>query len=170
MSDKIVRLVDTGIKKIEFALTSITLLMLFFLLIIGAGDVIGRYTLNSPITGTKEISSMLVAGIVLLGWAHTQAKGAHVKVELVLTRLPQRTQEIINLVTTFLSLVLFSLIVWQSIKVAVKMFETNRLVPIIMVPFAPFQLMVTLGAFVLCLEFIIEIVQFIQKIKGKESN
>lgn len=113
---------------------------------------------------------MLVAGIVLLGWASTQAKGAHVKVELVLTRLPQRTQEIINIVTTFLSLVLFSLIVWQSIKVAVKMFETNRLVPIIMVPFAPFQLMVTLGAFVLCLEFIIEIVQLIKKIKVKETD
>jgi TRAP-type C4-dicarboxylate transport system permease small subunit len=150
LSDKIVRLIDTGIKKTGNALTSITLVMLFVLLILGAGDVIGRYTLNSPITGTKEISSMLVAGIVLLGWAGTQAKGAHVKVELVLNRFPQRTQVIINIVTTFLSLVLFSLIVWQSIKVAVKMFETNR--------------------FVLCLEFIIEIVQFIQKIKGKETN
>ncbi len=170
MSDKIVRLLDTGIKKTGNVLTSITLVMLFILLILGAGDVIGRYTFNSPITGTKEISSMLVAGIVLLGWAHTQSKGAHVKVELVLNHFPQRTQVIINIVTTFLSLVLFSLIVWQSIKVAIKLLETNRLVPIILVPLAPFQLMVSLGAFVLCLEFIIEIIQLFQKIKIKETD
>jgi TRAP-type C4-dicarboxylate transport system permease small subunit len=144
--------------------------MLFVLLVLGAGDVIGRYAFNSPIVGTKEISSLLVAGIVLLGWARTQAKGAHVNVELVLNRFPQRTQVIINIVTTFLSLVLFSLIVWQSIKVAIKLWETNRLVSIIMIPLAPFQLMVTLGAFVLCLEFVIEIIQLIKKIKVKETD
>jgi hypothetical protein len=48
--------------------------------------------------------------------------------------------------------------------------ETNRLVPIILVPLAPFQLMVSLGAFVLCLEFIIEIIQLFQKIKIKETD
>jgi TRAP-type C4-dicarboxylate transport system permease small subunit len=66
--------------------------------------------------------------------------------------------------------VLFSLIVWQSIKVAIKLWETDRLVSIIMIPLAPFQLMVSLGAFVLCLQFIIEIIQLIQAIKKKRNG
>jgi TRAP-type C4-dicarboxylate transport system permease small subunit len=168
LSAKIINKLDSSIKKIEGVLQGIILLMFFVLMLLGSGDVLGRYLFNSPIIGTKEISSILVVGIVVLGWARTQARGAQINVTLIISRFSQSAQAKINFITTFLSLILFSLIVWQSIKVAIRLWESERLVNILLIPLAPFQLIVTLGALILCLEFIIELVHLFRKIRGAD--
>ena len=162
-----VRPLDKGIRNTGKILNAIGMGMLAVMMFLGAGDVIGRYVFNRPISGAMEVSSILLAGIVLLGWAHTQATDGHVRVELVLSRFSPRVRAIINSVTLFLSLVLFSLIVWQGAMTAISHWESQRLMPVIMVPIAPFELLVPLGALVLCLVLIIQLICTISKIRGE---
>jgi hypothetical protein len=63
------------------------------------------------------------------------------------------------------SLAIFSLVTWQGIVTAIKLWETGRLVSVLLIPLAPFQLMVSIGAFVICLEFIIEIILNIRNMR-----
>ena len=152
---------EKGIRKTENILISIGMVMLFMLMVLGASDVIGRYVFNRPILGTLEVGQILMAGVVLLGWAYTQAKRGHIRVELVTTHYPPRIRAILDFVSSLLALALFSLIAWQSVLTAILRWQRQELVHIIDIPLAPFMFFVSLGAFFLCLELIIQMIHLL---------
>jgi TRAP-type C4-dicarboxylate transport system permease small subunit len=158
MFANILKALDIEFKNALLVVHRITWIMLVVLLILGTADVLGRYFLNRPITGTHEISSILVVGIVTFSWAYVQSKKGHIKIDFVVSRFPYLVQVITELIVSFISLAVFGTIVWQSAKIAIRYWETGYLVPTIQIPLAPFQLLVTFGAFILCLEYIYEII------------
>lgn len=133
--------------------------MLFVLMVLGSADVIGRYIFNSPIQGVMEISEILLAGMVFLGWPYTQAVKAHITVELLTSHFPPRGQAIANIIHPIAGLVLFALVMWQAIQQTIVYWKSNTLIDVIMVPLAPFHIFVSVGAFFLCLVFIVQILQ-----------
>jgi TRAP-type C4-dicarboxylate transport system permease small subunit len=157
---------EKGVRNTSNILSVIAAGLLFVLMALGACDVIGRYVFNKPITGTQEMGQVFLALMVFLAWGYTQLAKAHVNVELFLRRFPSRVQAIINLATTFLALVLFGLIVWQGVITAKLYHDAGRLIYTVLWPLAPFQLFVSLGALVLCLVFVTEMIQLFLQIKG----
>ena len=144
----------------------IAAVLLFFLMVLGSADVIGRYLFDAPIIGTMERGQILLALVVFFSWGYTQIKKGHIRVELFINRFPSRIRMIAELMTTSLSLVFFILIVWQSTVIALETYKTGEVVYVIHWPVAPFQLMVPVGGFFLCLVFIMEMVQIIRRLKG----
>jgi len=165
LSGRTVEALEKGIRNTSNILSVIAAGLLFVLMALGAVDVIGRYIFNKPITGTQEMGQVFLALMVVLGWGYTHIARAHVNVDLFLRRFPPRARAITNLATTFLALVLFSLIVWQGVITAKLYHDAGRLIYTVLWPLAPFQLFVSLGALVLCLVFIMEMVQFFLQMK-----
>ena len=163
------RAFETGIRTIENILSNIGMALLFILMVLGAGDVIGRYVFNSPIFGALEFEKILMGGVVFLGWAYVLAKRAHVTVDIVFRHYPPRLQAIIGFTGLLLSLVPFSLIIWQSGSLAIAEWQAGRLVSIILIPVAPFKLLVPFGAFFLCLECIIQMVHLVPEMSGEKE-
>jgi hypothetical protein len=102
---------------------TIAAVLLFILMVLGTIDVIGRYVFNAPIVGTMERGQVLLALMVFLSWGYTQIKKGHVRVELFIARFPPRIRAVMDFATTFLTLIFFILIVWQSTVMA---FETQK--------------------------------------------
>lgn len=167
MSGRKLEALEKGITNASNVLNVIGMVLLFVLMMQGAADVIGRYLFNKPIIGTMERSQVFLALMVVLGWGYTQIARGHVTVEFFLRRFPSRVRAITNFVTNFLVLVLFSLIVWQAVITAKLYHEAGRLIFTIHWPLAPFQLFVSLGALVLCLVLIMDMIQlFLQMKRG----
>lgn len=166
MSDRKLQALEKGITNASSVLNVIGMVLLFVLMMQGAADVIGRYLFNKPIIGTMERGQVLLALMVVLGWGYTQIAKAHVNVELFFRRFPPRAQAITRFATTFVALVFFILIGWQAVLTAQLYHGGGRLIYVIHWPLAPFQLVVTLGALVLCLVFIMEMVRSFYQIKG----
>lgn len=133
----------------------------------GTTDVLGRYLFNKPIIGTVERGEVILAAIVFLGLGYTQLVKGHVNVELLLSRFPPRAQAITNFATTFVGLVIFILIAWQAALIAKMYHEVGRLIYVIDWPLAPCQLLITIGASVLCLVFIMQMIQYLLQAKGR---
>ncbi|MBA7537553.1 hypothetical protein ES705_29822 [subsurface metagenome] len=167
MSSRKVEVLEKGISSTSNILSAIAVGLLFILMIQGAADVIGRYVFDKPIIGTLERGQILLALMVVLSWGYTQTAKAHVSVDLFIRRFPPRARAITDLATTFLALVLFSLIAWQGVVTAQLYHDAGRLIYVIHWPLAPFQLFVSLGALVLCLVFIMEMVRYFLQIKGR---
>ncbi|MGA1865688.1 MAG: TRAP transporter small permease [bacterium] len=148
----------------------ISWIMLALLMILGTADVVGRYFLNRPITGAREASSILVVGIIVLSWAYVQSKKGHLTIDFVVFQLPRLVQVILEIIVLFISLAVFGTIVWQSGKIAIRGWEAGYLVPTIQIPLAPFQLLVTFGAFILCLEYIYEIISLFYGLSKKGES
>jgi TRAP-type C4-dicarboxylate transport system permease small subunit len=164
---------ETIEKTIHFAEKGLNVtagLMLLGMMFLGACDVIGRYIFNSPITGAMEISSLLMGGMVFLAWAYTQSERAHVTVDIFFVLYPRRVRAIFSFVMLCISLVLFGLILWQSTATAISDWQGGKLVRLILIPIAPFKLLVSLGALFICLEFIIQMIQLLPLVLGRRES
>lgn len=157
--------IEKGIGKIENIFLFIGVGMLLIMMFLGAGDVLGRYLFNHPIKGTLEISQLMMAGVALLCWGYTQAIKGHISIEILLMRYPARVQSIINLFSLILTILIFGLITWQSTLIAVETMKQSRMLENIPLPLFPFKFMVPVGAFVLCLEAITQLIQLLIVIK-----
>jgi len=141
--------------------------MLFVLMLLGAADVIGRYIFNMPIIGTQEIGTALLGLMVFFSLGSTQIAKAHVNVDLFVLRFPPRARAIADLVTTFLALILFSLIAWQAAVTGKYFQEAGRLIYVIHWPLAPFQFIVSFVSLVLCVVFLMQMIESFSQIKRR---
>jgi TRAP-type C4-dicarboxylate transport system permease small subunit len=158
------------IRYIEYGLAAIGGVMFVAMMVLSTADVIGRYVFNRPIAGTLEITTTFMAGIVLLGWAYTQKNREHIRMELFVGRLPARGRAAFEIFTTLLSLVLFAAIVYQSTIIALKYWNVGRVFNTLPIPVAPFHFWVPIGGALLCLEFIIQMVEQAMIVKGGARN
>lgn len=162
---KIAMPIENGIRKIESVFLFIGVGMLLLMMFLGAGDVLGRYLFNNPIKGALEVSQLMMAGVALLCWGYTQAIKGHINIEILLVRYPARVQSLINFISLILTIIVFGLITWQSTLIAVETLKQNRMLENIPLPLFPFKFMVPVGAFVLCLESIIQVIHLIFGVK-----
>lgn len=159
--------VEKGVINICSVLNVIGAGMLFILMLQGAADVAGRYLFNRPIMGTMERGQVLLAMMVFLSWGYTYIMKGHVTVDVLISRLPHRVQIMSNFAATFLSLIFCILIVWRSTVKGLEYLQTGELVYVIHWPLAPFALVAPIGALLLCIVLISEMVQFSRQMKGE---
>jgi TRAP-type C4-dicarboxylate transport system permease small subunit len=135
------------------------------MMFLGTGDVSGRYLFNNPIRGTMEMSGIMMGAIVLLSWAYTQRNNGHITVDLFISHYSSRTKAVVTFITLFLSLVLFVAITKQSTVIAIRSWQEQRVIPTLGIPTTPFHSFVPIGAALLCIEFIIQMLHLIPEIK-----
>jgi TRAP-type C4-dicarboxylate transport system permease small subunit len=159
-----------AIRAVENALAYIGGVSLMLMVILGASDVIGRYVFRHPILGALESSQIMMAVMIFLGWGFTQAQKRHITVDVIMDLYPARARAILDLLMSFLSLGLFGILLWKSALIGISDWQLGRLVEILKVPVAPFKLLIPLGAFFVCIECIIHMIQLLAEIrKAKES-
>lgn len=153
------------ITTIEDILFYASCVLFMLMMLLGAFDVLGRYLFNRPITGTMEISSVCMGAIVFFSWAATQRDREHVNVELFISRYSTRMRAAADCFTLSLSLLLFALIAYQSTKIAIRSYEEFRTLPVLEIAIWPFHALVPIGAVVLCLAIVLQIVSSIAVLK-----
>ena len=124
-------------------------------------EVIGRKFFNFSIVGTIEIVSALVVVAVFLALPYTESRNEHVKVEFVVQHLGRKTQLALEASIVLVTLVLFSVMIWQSMVYALDAwgvglrYETARL------PIFPIRLMIPVGVFFFSLQLLPRLVSSI---------
>ena len=87
--------------------------MLFNMVLICC-DVFMRYAFNSPIQGTTEIVTMLMAWVAYAGMGYTLLKGQHMQLGAIYDKLQGRTKHIISLIIYVLASILFIVMIKAS--------------------------------------------------------
>jgi C4-dicarboxylate transporter DctQ subunit len=164
----ILKRLDRGIRYIENVLLAICGVIFMVMIFLGTADVLGRYIFNSPVLGTQEIMQVMMGAIVMLGWAYTQKEDGHIKVELITNMFPPKTRYVLGLIMSILALGLFVTIGYKSWGIALANFDRRFLV--VDFPSGPFYFLVPVGAFFLCLEFIVSIFYICAGIRSGEKN
>jgi TRAP-type C4-dicarboxylate transport system permease small subunit len=164
----ILKRLDRGIRYVENVLLAICGVIFMGMIFLGTVDVFGRYLFNSPVQGSLELMQVIMGAIVMLGWAYTQKEDGHVKVELITNLLPIRARYVLKLIMTILALFLFATIAYKSWGIAFANFDRRFLV--IDFPSGPFYFLVPVGAFFLCLEFIVSIFYVSAGIRSGKNN
>jgi len=140
--------------KISWAVNYIGMLALGGMMFLTAADVVGRYALNSPITGAFEVTQMLMVLVAFLCTAQTQVRKAHVGVDFFVNHAPKEGQAILHSITSLLAVFLFPVVSWQSFVKGMQFAEQGLTDSTLQVPQAPFMYVIGVGTAILSLVLI----------------
>jgi len=152
------------IRRINRLISGIGAFSLIPLMLLTTAEVVSRKFFNRPIAGTVEISEYLLSIFILLGLAYAQQVKVHVAVSLFTSRLSQRIQSVLLIITTLISLAICILLAWQGLAVGL---EERTVSDMLRIPQSPFRLLVALAAFMTCLELIINLGVTIADMTGR---
>ncbi len=164
---ELVKQLSRGVQRINLGLRYFCAGLLFFMMLLGTVDVMGRYLFNRPVLGTFETFEILLPAIVLLGIGYTQESRAHVRVEILISRLSSGKQTFLNFLTNGLALLISILILWRGWVLTVAYWRMGRRIPTIEVPMFLPQLLVPIGASLLSLVLAVQMLQFFTQKKGE---
>ena len=144
-------------------------LALFAQMCLITADVVGRYLFGSPITGVYEITEFTILIIIFSFLAPAQAAKRHVYVDLLVNRFPERLRRVVALINHLICFLLMALITWMGFQRALDLFRAGEASPNLGVPEYPFVLFLTLGAAVMCLEYLRDLIQLAGSDRGDAS-
>ncbi|MFV0297967.1 MAG: TRAP transporter small permease [Hyphomicrobiaceae bacterium] len=101
---------------VEYALLSISVMLILFLLFYVSMEVIRRYGFNSPQPGHLELSELIILGVVFLAISYTQRTHGHVGMDLFLEALPAGGRRVAVMASLIVSSLVCAVIGWFSIK------------------------------------------------------
>ncbi len=96
---------------------------LFALMILTFVDVGGRF-MRKPILGAVEISALLMGFLVFFTFGHTTVRRGHLRADFIFSRLPLRTQAILDIITHSLAVILVAFMSWRMFVYA-ETFRTS---------------------------------------------
>jgi len=120
--------------------------LLFAMMVCIVINATGRTLAGWGIPDDVEILSLAYVGVIFLALAPAQRNREHVRVELLVSRLPPKARRISSVFSSCLELFLFVLLVWQSyvaLTVALEAGEDFGI--IISVPTAPARVVLLVG-------------------------
>ena len=162
---------DKGNASIETVLNVIGVIFILILMLFTASEIIARYIFTSPIPGYVEDVELIMAAIVFLGIGYTQRVGAHIRMDMVITRIKGRFYHIAEALCLLLALIGFGIICISSFNFTLDAYQFGDVTEYLYTPTWPSKLCVPLGSFFLCTRFIIQIIRNIaQAVVGAGIN
>lgn len=164
---KAARLTETIIGQISQAFGVVAVVILVAMMMLTVSDVTLRYAFNRPIHASTEFIEYLMIGVVFLALAWCALKGMHVKVELLVSRFPRRTQAIFSSINSLAVLGVCVLIASQSYSESIAARQLLSASDVTGIPWYPFYLVVAFGFILLFITVIISLVKDVAKaVKG----
>ena len=138
------------------AITSVSLLSLCGMALLITADVIGR-KLGNPIPGAFELTELALILTVCLSLAYTAAQGAHVSVELLVSRLGRAGRLFVSCLTGPLALAGIAMVIWGGMSQALNDWQVGLLRSAQLgIPLAAFKFVVPLGFFLLAMIVVVQ--------------
>ena len=124
-----------------------------------------------PLAGTVELVEMAGAILLALGVAYTAMTKGHIMVGILVDQFPPRTQGVVDLVITGISLFFSFLLARELLFYAISMMEKGYETGHLKIPLAPSIFIVSFGFMMLALVLLLDLIKaFNQALKGGVSR
>jgi TRAP-type C4-dicarboxylate transport system permease small subunit len=132
-----------------------TIVMLMMVLV--TADVLMRYFFSLPIRGSNELIESMMLIVVFLGLAYAQYNKENISISLLVDKLPQKAQAVIDSFAYVICLGVTILIAWAAIVRMGNLLDTGTYTPVLEIPIAILQCVLTFGCIMLCIVFLWDI-------------
>jgi TRAP-type C4-dicarboxylate transport system permease small subunit len=116
-------------------------------------DVILRGVFNQSLIWVPEVVGYLMVALIFLSLADAMLAGSHIRIDLVVDRMPKRVRDILELCTLTLSTAATAFFTWHALRTMLRSYEFGRrdafgaLATPLFIP----QLAIPIGLFILTL-------------------
>ena len=112
-----------GLAKLSMAVAALGVLAMCLLV---TGAVVVRYVFDWPVVWVPEIVGYLMVALVFLALGETMLAGRHIKIDLVVGRLPRRLRDAVELLTLTLSIGVAGFFAWHGINTMLRSLDYGR--------------------------------------------
>ena len=116
------------------------------LLALTVADITGRSAFNNPVSGTVELTGLILVAVVYLGLAHSEDLGDHITVDLIYVRLGDRGKRLLEYFGDAMTLAVVGLLAYQLLRFSQRQREAGAESPVLQWPVWPFVVVAGLGA------------------------
>jgi len=153
--------------RISQVVNSVGIFIILLMMLLTTTDVFLRYLFNRPILGTVELTEFMMLIIVSFGLAYTQVNKGHIFVELIVSKFSPKTRAIIESLGYFLCLIIYLLIVWQTLVQA----DVQRIHGVktgaLEIPKYPFYIILAFGFGLLSFVFLVDLIDSLNRLIKK---
>jgi TRAP-type C4-dicarboxylate transport system permease small subunit len=141
---------ERGIGVIIRPLTWLAFVVVAVMVLIVFVNVVGRYVFNWPLLGTIELVEIMMAIIAAIAMAYGTIRRMHVRVNILILRLPGAARKVLDRIVYFLNAAIFGVLAHQALMTAIedmagfdpdKMIATN----VLFIPTGPFRFVLFIG-------------------------
>ncbi len=156
------KVIDAIEKLIDVLSGRLQAVVIFLLMVMLLVEVLTRYILHSPLSIAEEIGGYLLVSITFMGLAYTWKEKGHVRVTLLISRLPERLARSIR----FFTLILATVFTVPLIKACYDLLMDSMLFESrsgswLRTPLVYPQTILLVGAVLLFLQLLVEIIKAI---------
>jgi TRAP-type C4-dicarboxylate transport system permease small subunit len=151
----VLRAIEKVLARINLVVVVACGVLLFGFVFMVVGDVTGRYSFDSPIPGTMEIGEIVLAFVVFLGWAAVLANEQHIRVLIVVDRLPPRWRPWFEILALAVGLAMMAPIAWHGWSFAMDSYITKEIGFTYSIPRYPGKMALFVGSALFAVQFLI---------------
>lgn len=134
-------------------------------------DALLRYIFSAPIPGGYHLIEFLLVAIIAFPLAIGQIEKAHIRVDMLISRIHGKTLIIIELLTIFLALLLFVLATYTTAQEAWRSLSRGDYAPgLIHYPIWPSKAFIPLGTGCFSLRLMVDVVHHVQELFGRRTH
>jgi TRAP-type C4-dicarboxylate transport system permease small subunit len=131
-------------------------------------DVFLRTFFNLPIKGSTELIEMSLIIPIFLSMGYIQYRKANISIDLFIRRLSPSVRNFISRLSYPISLGIVALMTWRAFVHFRYFIDESNSTAVLGIPFAPFQLFMGIGLFLLCLVLFFDFLHSL--FKSKENK
>jgi TRAP-type C4-dicarboxylate transport system permease small subunit len=125
--------------------------------------------LGAPMTGAYELVGFFGALAVALPLGYAQITKSHISVDILATRYSKRTQRIMNAISSFLCMIFFVLVAWQTVVYATTIWERGETSETLRIIYHPFVYVVAICCALLAFVLFIDFLKSLVSMKGENK-
>jgi TRAP-type C4-dicarboxylate transport system permease small subunit len=110
-----------------------------------------------PVRGTGEISQLGLSVVVFTALAYCGIRGSHVAVDILVSRLRKRAQQVLRIFMQFLSVAILGILAWQLFSYTAKMRDVGQSSVMLGIPVYPFVFVSAIGTALLALVYLVQL-------------
>jgi TRAP-type C4-dicarboxylate transport system permease small subunit len=123
-----IKRMDTFLKSIDWILVKLKIIgavCLVVMTLLTCADVVGRM-LRHPVFGSVELVTFMATLSMAMALPYTHQVKGHIGVEILVRMFSEFTQDIIDLCTSVVSLILFGIVTWQMARYALTIQKSGE--------------------------------------------
>lgn len=130
VGEKSMEAISRALDALSNGLAALGRMVLFLTMLHVTLDVVMRYAMNMPLSGTIEISSYYyMIAIVFLPLAAVELRNGHISVEILAQHLRERAQRLLIACVCVLSAVFYALLTWRTWLEAIEKMHVGETYP-----------------------------------------
>lgn len=133
------------------------------MVVVTCADVLGAKLLTTPVPGSTEIISLVQVAAIVFAVAATQRHKGHISVEMFVVKMTPRLRSLVQALTSLLGLILFSLLIFEGVRLGNRYLEAGEVTATVQIPYYPFAYAFSLALVPVAIMLLVDFIEVMKK-------